>query len=288
MKKTCLNCGKEFESNFNFCPYCGQANKKNNLSLKYIVSEFLSVNFNVDSKLFLSLKLLLLRPAFLTREYLAGKHTKYLSPVRIYLLVSLVYFFLLSICPDNQDSIIKFENESNNVSTVDAIALSSKKHSANIKQKIDDTNTLSLREERLVKKLNKMKTKQGQQEFWQHVRKNFSTGLLLLMPLTALILYMIFYKSSYYFEHLVFIIHLQTVWFIVSGIYILLKLMIPGIWLFYTEVVLLLLLTFFWFRNFYKRSIVTTLWKMTLFFSAFSFLFLIFFIIIALLSLLIV
>ncbi len=43
------------------------------------------------------LKLLLFSPAFLTSEYLKGRHKKYISPIRIYLIISLIYFFTLSI-----------------------------------------------------------------------------------------------------------------------------------------------------------------------------------------------
>jgi hypothetical protein len=95
-KTTCPNCGNDFDKSFAYCPYCGQANKKLNLSFKYVVSEFLAASFNVDSKLFITLKLLLLKPAKLTHEFLAGKRAKYISPIRLYLLISLVYFFILT------------------------------------------------------------------------------------------------------------------------------------------------------------------------------------------------
>ncbi|MDQ3804914.1 MAG: DUF3667 domain-containing protein [Acidobacteriota bacterium] len=47
---------------------------------------------DLDSKVFATFKALLLRPGLLTTEYLAGRRGRYLSPVKLYLIVSAVYF----------------------------------------------------------------------------------------------------------------------------------------------------------------------------------------------------
>jgi uncharacterized protein DUF3667 len=53
-----------------------------------LVHEFL----HVDSKIFRSVKLLLLKPGFLTREYFEGRRVRYVSPLRLYLVFSVIYF----------------------------------------------------------------------------------------------------------------------------------------------------------------------------------------------------
>lgn len=45
------------------------------------------------------MKYLLFRPAFLTREYLAGKRMAYVPPVRLYIFVSFACFFLVPLYP---------------------------------------------------------------------------------------------------------------------------------------------------------------------------------------------
>lgn len=50
---------------------------------------------NLDGKVALTVRDLLLHPGRLTREYLAGRRARYLPPVRLYLLAS-VAFFLVS------------------------------------------------------------------------------------------------------------------------------------------------------------------------------------------------
>ena len=41
----------------------------------------------------------LLRPGFLTREYLAGRRAHYLPPLRVYLIVSVIYFVVAASAP---------------------------------------------------------------------------------------------------------------------------------------------------------------------------------------------
>jgi hypothetical protein len=53
-----------------------------------VVHEFL----HVDSKIFRTVKLLLLKPGFLTREYFEGRRVRYVSPLRLYLVFSVMYF----------------------------------------------------------------------------------------------------------------------------------------------------------------------------------------------------
>lgn len=95
----CPNCENEFDKHFDFCPHCGQKNKKINLHLNYFIHDFLSGAFNLDSKFFLTFKTLILFPGKLSEEFLLGKRTKYLPPVRTYLIVSLftLHYFLFSL-----------------------------------------------------------------------------------------------------------------------------------------------------------------------------------------------
>ena len=51
---------------------------------------------HTDSRLWRTLAALLLRPGYLTREFLAGRRARYLPPVRLYLVISLVFFLWAS------------------------------------------------------------------------------------------------------------------------------------------------------------------------------------------------
>jgi len=278
----CPNCQHKFKKEFDYCPHCGQANKDLNLNFRFIFSEFLSANFNLDSKILLTLKLLLLKPGMLSREFLAGKRTKYISPIRLYLLVSLVYFFILSVKQPSSD-IVQIGTD---VEVTDSIATKDEKAAdfVTVKDGFKESDSLTDLEKFIMKKLKMLDTKEGNKAFWQSLRKTISTGMFLLMPLTALILMALFYKGSYYFEHLIFVINLQSVLFIISILYNLITWIgnIPGILI--LEFMLMTCIIFCWIKNFYNLKTRKAIWKTILFLFLFSLLLLVFFIIVIVFS----
>lgn len=98
---TCLNCGAEVKSRF--CPECGQENLEPRESFGMLVYHFFSDFTHFDSKVFLTLKDLIFKPGFLTKEYLAGRRKRYLHPIRMYLFVSFVYFFVIAFFSSNHN-----------------------------------------------------------------------------------------------------------------------------------------------------------------------------------------
>jgi hypothetical protein len=53
-----------------------------------------------DGRLASTLRALIRRPGMLTREFLEGRRARYISPLRLYLIASLVYFVLAASAPD--------------------------------------------------------------------------------------------------------------------------------------------------------------------------------------------
>jgi hypothetical protein len=91
--KTCLNCGFQVEERY--CSRCGQENLEPRESLGHLVSHFLSDFTHYDSKFLTSLRDLVIKPGFLTREYNAGRRAAYLNPIRMYIFISAVFFLVL-------------------------------------------------------------------------------------------------------------------------------------------------------------------------------------------------
>jgi hypothetical protein len=90
---TCLNCGATVEERF--CTRCGQENLEPKESVGHIIGHFFADITHFDSKLFVTIKDLLLRPGFLTREYVAGRRMSYLNPIRMYIFISAMFFLAL-------------------------------------------------------------------------------------------------------------------------------------------------------------------------------------------------
>ena len=91
----CADCGHESPSRF--CPQCGQRQDVHHRDLTALVRDFFGDVFTFDSRVFVSLRWLLSRPGWLTLEYIAGRRTRYVSPLRLYLFFSIVFFLLLSL-----------------------------------------------------------------------------------------------------------------------------------------------------------------------------------------------
>jgi len=86
----CPNCSASAPGQF--CADCGQRQTSLRLSLWSLIRGHLQDAFSLEGRLFRTLGLLLTRPGLVTREYLAGRRMSYTHPLRLYLVVSAVYF----------------------------------------------------------------------------------------------------------------------------------------------------------------------------------------------------
>jgi len=91
--KTCLNCGDSVQERY--CSHCGQENIEPKESFRHLIGHFLADVTHYDSKLFITIKDLIFRPGFLTKEYNAGKRMGYLNPIRMYIFISAVFFLVM-------------------------------------------------------------------------------------------------------------------------------------------------------------------------------------------------
>lgn len=92
--KKCLNCNHELQPYDKFCAYCGQ---KVDLSRKHFwagLSDFFVDAFSFDSKVFVSLRDLLLKPGLITKQYNAGKQARFVPPLRMYLTITILFFLI--------------------------------------------------------------------------------------------------------------------------------------------------------------------------------------------------
>ena len=97
----CLNCKSTLDGVYNYCPICGQENNNNNISFGRLIAEFFNNYLSFDSRFTRSLIPFFLRPGFLTNQFNAGLRVTYMNPVRLYLVVSLFYFFVFQVASNN-------------------------------------------------------------------------------------------------------------------------------------------------------------------------------------------
>jgi hypothetical protein len=90
----CENCGAQLIGHY--CAQCGQAAVDYRRSFRYVIADVLDSFLNWDSKFFTTIALLILKPWRLTDEFLAGKRVRYVNPLRLYLLASILFFFAVN------------------------------------------------------------------------------------------------------------------------------------------------------------------------------------------------
>src|SRR5256886_12916211 len=90
----CENCGAQLQGHW--CAQCGQPAIDYRRSFRHVIADLLDEFLNWDSKFFATIGLLLVRPWRLTNEFLAGHRVRYVHPLRLYLLASILFFFAVN------------------------------------------------------------------------------------------------------------------------------------------------------------------------------------------------
>jgi hypothetical protein len=83
-----------------FCAACGQKDAPLNPTVRDFLHELVGELLNFDGKIFRSIRLLFLRPGFLAHERFLGRRTRYSSPLRLYLIFSVIFLTALAFAPD--------------------------------------------------------------------------------------------------------------------------------------------------------------------------------------------
>ncbi|MEL7309952.1 MAG: DUF4286 family protein [Pseudomonadota bacterium] len=91
----CLNCGVTLDGQY--CWNCGQRNRDRVITLREVLKDGFDELFDWDSRLWRSFRPLLLKPGFLTSEYLRGRRVRYVPPFRTYLVLSFLFFLIVQL-----------------------------------------------------------------------------------------------------------------------------------------------------------------------------------------------
>ncbi|PCH94582.1 MAG: hypothetical protein COB85_05470 [Bacteroidetes bacterium] len=115
LRKTenCSNCGHTLSED-SYCSSCGQQNTDNSVSLWILIKDFIDDYFSFDSRLFKSIVPLLFKPGFLTKEFNTGKRVKFIPPLRMYFIISLVFFLIPKAEDPKEKSVISVDSTSVN------------------------------------------------------------------------------------------------------------------------------------------------------------------------------
>lgn len=214
---TCLNCNHVVEKRY--CPNCGQENTETKESFHYLFTHTIEDLVHYDSGFWKTIKFLLFYPAKLTTEYLSGKRKTYVAPVKLYIFISFITFFILSIInsfEEHKETPLKNTNTQEEIIKEDNIRLSESKgnviklDSTEIQSKLGKENNQTVKW--LFSKFRDFEKNSKQKDFNKKFSKTFFStipkALFIFMPLFAFVLWLFHDKKKwYYFDHGIFTIH---------------------------------------------------------------------------------
>ena len=246
-ESNCLNCGHAVEERY--CTHCGQENLEPTESIGHIIGHFFADITHFDSKFFITVKDLFLRPGFLTREYIAGRRMSYLNPIRMYIFISAIFFIALfagrkehSAAPRPNASIeAKEKNESLSLNMGDGVVLiDMTEYKYNTVHEFDSVqNSLpdSAKEKGTMRWIlrHNVREKERRGTATIHIEVDISHDIpklmFLLLPLFALYVGLFYSRKKYYYvNHAIFSVHFHSFVFLLMLFFILLSKLIPGEW----------------------------------------------------------
>jgi hypothetical protein len=96
MEHSCSNCKTPLPENAKFCPNCGQGTKSHRQAFVPFVKEAIHELLDIDGRLSLTLKTLISKPGLASYDYDQGMRAKYTPPLRLYLVISVIFFLVFS------------------------------------------------------------------------------------------------------------------------------------------------------------------------------------------------
>ena len=233
----CPNCGAEFgtpSEHTNFCPACGQENHDLNIPFSHLLAEAFETVFHFDSKSIRTVQALVFRPGFLTSEFIHGRRARYVTPIRLYIFISFLFFLLLSLSAGRSDERATDQAQQSvkgefgftfyGINSIELRDLQEPQIDSLMQSRNISLTTVN----RYV--IHQMaRTARGSgREFILLIIKNFSYMVFMLMPFFGFLVYVFHRKQEYrYIGTLVFSLHFHSFAFLALSLLLLLG-RIPG------------------------------------------------------------
>ena len=219
---TCLNCGLELTGRF--CAHCGQRNVPPRPTLRELISDAYGELVGWDGKLVRTMVLLLRSPGALARAILDGHRASYISPVRLYLSCSLLYFLVSAAVPDPNvartfDAGFGIDTPATEAPSADEAAMSAAMSrglaSLDAQQRTLVQNAIAKQPVFIRSLITAMVT--DPEGLRQRAAETMPRVLFVLVPALACVL-ALFYRGRPFPEHLYFAVLFQSVVFLVLAL----------------------------------------------------------------------
>lgn len=198
----CPNCGAEASGNY--CSNCGQENHLHNETFMSMLTHFIAHYFHYESKFWQTIKLLITRPGFLTKEYFNGRRKRYVAPITLFIFTVVVYFIAASLLSTTFDMAGMKKARPYTISGNTEIPVKHVDTSYTITHEDGSSNTVT-------------STNIDAKTMGSKLLKFMPKLSFVMVPILASILSLMFMKrkSAKYLHHIIFSIHFFTFMFLV-------------------------------------------------------------------------
>ena len=247
--KTCQNCGNKVDHLY--CSHCGQENTETRQPFYFLITHFIEDFVHYDSSFWQTIKNLFLKPGKITNEYLSGKRNSSVNPVKLYIFISFVTFFLIAVVPSKSSTTegnVEFspakevlDKEKIQVKqSLDSLVIDgsiTKNQKELIDKAVDNGDEINLNEvdiktieeyekdinskapilTRFISKFkelraNDVSTEEIAESIIEHTLKLIPKALFVYLPLFAFLLWLFYNKKkNWYFDHGIFTLHYFSV-----------------------------------------------------------------------------
>jgi hypothetical protein len=216
----CANCGQAFAAPPpNFCPNCGQESRVRAPRLGEFLQQFGGAYFSTEGALWRTLKLLLLKPGELTRQYLVGRRKHYVLPMRLYLTVSVTILLVMRSTAALQ---VKVDDGDLPKERPGHIAINLGFGKAGLNDGVFFCDNLPQWLCQRVQRRLTIEPAQFQEQVMavgDRFIANLGAAMFLLLPSYALWFKLVYWgRRLRYTEHLVFALHVHAFWFLMVGL----------------------------------------------------------------------
>jgi uncharacterized protein DUF3667 len=198
----CLNCGMALAGPY--CAQCGQHAVSPRPNLHELIHDAIEEFLHLDGKIVQTLRKLIAYPGGLTCDVLAGRRARYITPLRLYLTCSLVYFLLATLAPLKMVVSYRPTNRSG-FTRVASQPLSAEDREKLLARVPQQPRLLQPLTRRLIEDPNGL----GRDVF-----AAWPKALFVLLPVFAVIV-ALFFRRRHFVEHVYFALHLHAFAFLV-------------------------------------------------------------------------
>jgi hypothetical protein len=199
---TCANCAAPLTGAF--CANCGQSARDLHRPFRTMVADAVGDVFSFDTRFARTLWPLLTRPGRVTNEYLSGRRAAHVPPLRMYLIVALVFFGLFSVFPAESPPVYVFttgtpEAERARSATGNKVTFELPEHVPFGDRRFQEVSA---------------RARANPDAFALSAYRNIPRAFFLFIPIFASMLKLFYWKQGYYLEHLVFALYFQAFLFL--------------------------------------------------------------------------